>query len=392
MKDVAIVGMGLITGMQAEHSMRSLLAEVARRAIEDAGISRSDVRAAIEVRSAAGRGGKPTSTDAFPRVLALPVDFFQPIGRGGTGGAFACTIASTLIDRGIATHVVIAGASRDYSEAKAARESGSKGTVRIQPEGYWGHPFGDVRAVSHHSFFASRHMHEFGTTSRHLGLIAAQIREWAQLNPEARYYGRPLTLDEYEQSDYVVYPYRRDDICVMTDGAFAMVITDAERAKDHDNPVFIRGIGFGEAMAELWWEKENYTSLAVANAKAQAFGQAGVTIEDIDCAQLYDCFTAEVLLQIEDYGWAAKGEGGKFLETTRIGPGGELPINTSGGLLSAYHFGDLTCFSEAILQLRGRAGARQLDNCRVALVSGHGGEVLNPGMCSAHSSVVLTSD
>jgi acetyl-CoA acetyltransferase len=390
--DLAIVGMGILTGEQTGRSMRSILAEASRLAIQDAGIERSQVTAAVEVRSAAGRGGRVGSSDAFPRLLGLPVDFYQPIGRGGTGGAFAVATAGMLIDRGIASYVVIAGGSLDHSESKRAKAvSGAKGTVRIEPEGYWGRPFGDLRAVSHHSFFASRHMHEYGTTSRHLGLIATQLREWALLNPRARYYGRPLTLEQYEAEDYLVYPYRRDDVCVMTDGAVAMVVTDAERARDCEHPVSVRGIGFGEAMAELWWEKKNYTSLAVRSAKNQAFGQAGITLDDIDCAQFYDCFTGEVLLQLEDYGWAAKGEGGAFLESTRIGPGGPVPVNTGGGLMSAYHFGDLTGFSEALLQLRGQATGRQLENCRTALVTGHGGEVLNPGMCSAHSTVVLAS-
>ncbi|GAA5199929.1 thiolase [Rugosimonospora acidiphila] len=393
MTELAIVGMGLLTGAQTGRSMRSILAEASRVAIEDAGVARDEVTAAVEVRSAAGRGGRVGSSDAFCRLLGLPVDFYQPIGRGGTGGAFALAIASALIDRGIANYVVIAGGSLDYSESRQAKAAtGAKGTVRIEPEGYWGRPFGDLRAVSHHSLFASRHMHEFGTTSRHLGLIATQLREWAQLNPQARYYGRPLTLEQYEAEDYLVYPYRRDDVCVMTDGAVAMVVTGADRARDAQHPVWVRGLGFGEAMAQLWWDKGNYTSLAVRNAKEQAFGQAGITLSDIDCAQFYDCFTGEVLLQLEDYGWAGKGEGGAFLESTRIGPGGTVAVNTSGGLMSAYHFGDLTGFSEALLQLRGRAGARQLPDCRTALVTGHGGEVLNPGMCSAHSTVVLGTD
>lgn len=393
MTGIAVAGMGMLTGEQTGRTMRAVLAEASRLAIEDAGVDRSRVTAAIEVRSAAGRGGRVGSSDAFCRLLGLPVDFYQPIGRGGTGGAFALAIAGMLIDRGIATYVIIAGGSLDYSESRAAKaRTGAKGTVRIAPEGYWGHPFGDLRAVSHHSFFASRHMHEFGTTSKHLGLVATQLREWAQLNPAARYYGRPLSLEQYLAEDYLVYPYRRDDICVMTDGAVAMLVTSAERAKDSPDPVTVRGIGFGEAMGELWWDKKNYTSLAVRNAKSQAFGQAGITLEDIDCAQFYDCFTGEVLLQLEDYGWAGKGEGGAFLESTPIGPGGKLPVNTSGGLMSAYHFGDLTGISESLLQLRGRAGGRQLDNCRTALATGHGGEVLNPGMCSAHSTIVFGTD
>jgi acetyl-CoA acetyltransferase len=260
----------------------------------------------------------------------------------------------------------------------------------LEKEGYWGKPFGDLRAPSHHSFFAARHMHEFGTTSEQLGMISVQERQWAQMNPRARFYGRPITLADHQASPIVVHPYHLLDICLVSDGAVSVVMTTEERAKDSPRPpVWVLGVGFGEAMAELWWEKQNYTRLAVRTAKEQAFSQAGISLEDIDCAQLYDCFTGEVLFQLEDYGWCGKGEGGPFVAGGRIGPGGDIPVNTSGGLLSAYHFGDLTCLSEAVLQLRGEGGARQVPDCKVALVTGHGGEILSPGMCWIHSSLIL---
>jgi acetyl-CoA acetyltransferase len=153
--------------------------------------------------------------------------------------------------------------------------------------------------------------------------------------------------------------------------------------------VSVLGQGFGEVAADLWWEKKNFTQMAVANAKKQAFGEAGITLSDIDCAQLYDCFTAEVLLQLEDYGWAEKGQGGPFVAEGNIGPGGSIPVNTSGGLLSCYHLGDLTGLAEAVRQLRGEAADRQVPDCEVVLTTGHGGELVSPGMCSIHTSTVL---
>ncbi|WP_161793366.1 thiolase family protein [Cohnella kolymensis] len=209
-------------------------------------------------------------------------------------------------------------------------------------------------------------------------------------NPRAHFYGRPLTIEDHQNSPWIVEPYHLNDICLVSDGAVSVVVTTEDRAKDLKKPpVWVLGCGFGEAMANLWWEKENYTKLAVQTAKDQAFRQAGITLEDIDCAQLYDCFTGEVLFQLEDYGWCEKGSGGAFVEAGSIGPGGSIPVNTSGGLLSAYHFGDLTGLSEAVLQLRGEAGERQIQNCEVALVTGHGGEVLSPAMCSIHSTLLL---
>jgi acetyl-CoA acetyltransferase len=233
-------------------------------------------------------------------------------------------------------------------------------------------------------------MAEYGTTSRQLGMVNVQQRAWACMNPEAKMYGRPITIEDHQASPIVVDPYHLLDICLISDGAIAFILTTAERARDcAKTPVAILGQGFGEVSSSLWFENKHFTHMAVAPAKAQAFGQAGLTIDDVDCAQLYDCFAAEVMFQLEDYGWCKKGEGGAFLETSPIGPGGSIPVNTSGGLLSCYHVGDMTGMAEAIRQVRGECGERQVEDCEVALTTGHGGELLSPGMCSIHSATLL---
>jgi acetyl-CoA acetyltransferase len=230
----------------------------------------------------------------------------------------------------------------------------------------------------------------YGTTSEQLGAISVQQRAWACRNPEAKMYGRPITLEDHQNSPLVVEPYHLLDISQVSDGAIAFILTTRERAADLQKPVVsVLGQGFGEVAAELWWEKKNFTEMAVANAKKQAFEEAGITLDDIDVAQLYDCFTAEVLFQLEDYGWAKKGEGGPFVAQGNIGPGGSIPVNTSGGLLSCYHLGDLTGMAEAIRQVRGEAGERQVPDCEVALTTGHGGELVSPGMCSIHTTTLL---
>ena len=190
----------------------------------------------------------------------------------------------------------------------------------------------------------------------------------------------------------LVWPYNIFDSCVVSDGGFAIVLTTAERAKDlARKPIYVSGAGVGEAMGQLWWDKANYTCLAVQTAKETAFREAEIDLKDVDFAGLYDCFTAEVLFQLEDYGWCKKGEGGAFVEGGRIGPGGEVAINTSGGLLSAYHLGEQTHVAEAVMQLRGEAGERQVENARIGLVTGHGGEILSPGMCSTHACMILSN-
>jgi acetyl-CoA acetyltransferase len=202
---------------------------------------------------------------------------------------------------------------------------------------------------------------------------------------------KPLTLEDHQQSPVVVWPYRLFDICLQSDGGTAFVVTTAERARDRRKPpVYVAGVGFGEQMSHLWWDKANYATLAVRSARDAAFTQAGVRLSDIDLAQLYDCFTGEVIVQLEDYGWCRKGEGGALAAEMRTAPGGDIPVNTGGGLLSSHHLGNLTGFAEAVMQLRGAAGDRQVPGADVALVSGHGGEILSGQMCSIHSTIILT--
>ncbi len=390
MKRCAIVGMGMLTGPQPGKTVRLLEAEATRLAIQDAGLKPSQIHGALQLRRTGGGGERPFLSDAFPRLLGLPVNFYYTIGRGGCLAGLGVATALAFLDLGIADYVVLTGAVDDYSRSRRTKEQGEIGMVHMEKEGYWGKPFGDLRAPSHHTFLAARHMHEFGTSSEQLGMISVQERQWAQMNPRARFYRRPITLEDHQTSPIVVYPYHLLDICLVSDGAVSVVMTTEERAVDAPRPpVWVLGVGFGETMAELWWAKQNYTQLAVKTAKEQAFSQARISLEDIDCAQLYDCFTGEVLFQLEDYGWCSKGDGGPFVAEGRIGPGGDIAVNTGGGLLAAYHFGDLTGLSEAVLQLRGETGERQVPNCKVALVTGHGGEVLSPGMCSIHSSLIL---
>jgi len=389
----AIVGMGILTGRRPDVSIRSLQVEAVRLAMEDAGLQRQDIDGAVELPMYAGSSDRPRPTDAFPRVMGLPVKFFYSVGRGGAMASMGVITATKFLELGIAKNVALVHAATDWADAQKAKErtKGHRGMGgRIEKAGYWGKPFGDLRAVSHHSFFAARHMHEYGTTSRDFGAIAVSQRKWAQMNPQAQMYGRPMTIEDHQNSPILVEPYHLFDLCQVSDGAVAFILTTAERAKDRPKPpVYVKGVGFGEAMEKLWWEKKNYTHLAVESAKAQAFSQAGIELKDIDLAQLYDCFTGEVLFQLEDYGWCPKGEGGAFAEAGHIAPGGDVPVNTSGGLLSAYHYGDLTGLSEAMLQLRGEAGERQVKDARLCLVSGHGGEILSPGMCSIHSTLIL---
>src|SRR5581483_1952166 len=145
--------------------------------------------------------------------------------------------------------------------------------------------------------------------------------------------------------------YHLFDCCLQSDAGVAVILTTAERARDLKRPpVYVMGLGFGDHARQAWWDKTNYTSLDVAPARDAAFGQAGVELSDIDVAEFYDCFTAEVIFSLEDYGWCAKGEGGPFVAAGNIAPGGTLPVNTGGGLLSGYYLFDYTGLAEGVRQ------------------------------------------
>lgn len=387
-----IVGLGVTpVGHVPGRSVLMLEAEAARLAIEDSGLQRQQIDGAIQMLSDVGGGVRNRHDDAFPRVLGLPVNIYQEnVGRGGEYAAMAIVIAQELLRLGICKYVICSGARDDWSRSRKFQKEGRRGVPYGYKEGNWGVGFGES-APAFHALMASRHMHEFGTTSEQLGRIAVAQREWACRNPAAIHHGNPITLADHQSSPIVVWPYHLLDICVMSDGGTAFIVTTEERARDlKTTPVFIEGIGFGEQMASLWWDKKNYSQLAVEKARDTAFGMAGVSVNDIDVAEFYDCFTMEVLQQIEGYGWCAKGEGGAFVESEgAIGPDGRLAFNTGGGLLSSHHLGNLTPFAEAVIQLRGQGGERQVAGAEIALASGHGGEILSGQICSIHSSLIL---
>lgn len=388
----AVVGLGQTkVGHLPGMTVPMLEAEAARLALEDAGLQPKDIDAAIQAQSDPGGGIRPRSDDSFARMLGMPAKLYmENIGRGGEYHTMAILIATQLLDLGLAKYVMVAGGRDDWNRSRAGKSAGQSGQQFWDRAGNAAKAFGATQAVTFHSLLARRHMHEYGTTSRQLGMIAVAQREWANLNPAAYMYGRPMTIEDHQSSPIVSDPYHLLDICLISDSGTAFIVTTAERARDlRKPPLYVLGIGFGEHLAQLWWEKANYTQLAVQPARDDAFGMAGITLKDIDVAQLYDCFTAEVLFQLEDYGWCGKGEGGPFVEAGHLGPNGDVKVNTSGGLLSSHHLGSLTGFSELVTQLRGEGGDRQVKDARIGFATGHGGEIVSGQMCSIHALTVL---
>jgi acetyl-CoA acetyltransferase len=245
--------------------------------------------------------------------------------------------------------------------------------------------FGLFGAAGLHALAARRHMAVYGTRPEHLGEIAVTFRQHAGLTPHAQQRA-PLTLGDYLASPYVVEPLRAPDCCLISDGAAAVVVTSADRARDLSR-ARIRVGGFGQAHNLTGLASADYlTALPARESGRIAFGMAGVAPGDVDVAQLYDCFTIVVLMQLEDYGFCAKGDAGAFVADGRLRLGGRLPTNTAGGLLSEGFGGGMFHVVEAVRQLRGECGARQVQGAEVALVSGHG-----LGM-NTHATLILCRD
>jgi acetyl-CoA acetyltransferase len=216
-------------------------------------------------------------------------------------------------------------------------------------------------------------MELYGTTSRQFAAIAVATRNHAILNGAAMM-TKPMTIEDHQSSRMIADPFRLFDCCIESDGGAAVVVSAAERAKDlRKRPVYVIGVAEGHPDSpSVITQRPDITRLGIAKAAPKAFGMAGVTHDDIDVAEIYDCFTYIVLCQLEDMGFCRKGEGGPFVESGAICLGGSLPINTHGGLLSQAHMGGMNHIVELVRQLRGEAGRMQVQGAKTGLVTGFG--------------------
>jgi acetyl-CoA acetyltransferase len=252
----------------------------------------------------------------------------------------------------------------------------------------WETPYGAELPLVSYAMAASRHMATYGTTREQLAHIAVSTRQWAANNPVARYQ-EPITVADVLEAPPAAEPLHRLDCCVHTDGAGALVMTRTDRARDlKQSPVVVMGAATAHDHAMGISQMPSITDTPGALSGPLALERAGLTVADIDVVEIYDSFTITVLLALEDIGFCAKGEGGPFVADGRLGPRGSLPTNTSGGGLSYAHPGMFGIFLlvEAVRQLRGQCGARQVDNAEVAVAHGVG------GFLSCTGTVVLGLD
>jgi acetyl-CoA acetyltransferase len=244
--------------------------------------------------------------------------------------------------------------------------------------------YGDFGANMGYAMAARRHMHLYGTTEDHFGTIAIGQRNWASLSPWAQM-KTPITMEDHHNSRWIAEPLHLLDCCLVSNGAVAVIVTSAERARDlKQTPVNVLSYAQCAPGDNLNTARHPAVETGAKQAGEAAFRMAGIARADIGTCQLYDCYTYTVLVTLEDYGFCAKGEGGPFVADGKLGPGGALPTNTGGGQLSGYYMWAFTPLSEAVVQARGQGGERQVPNNDYVLVSGNGG-ILN-----FHSTMILS--
>jgi acetyl-CoA C-acetyltransferase len=359
-------------------SLAQLHAEVAKGALDDAGLSKSDVDGYFCASGdTPGLGGL-----SMIEYMGLKLRHIDATDTGGSSYNVHVGHALQAIAAGRCNVALVTLAGRPRSEGMQTGTAPRMGNVQ-QPDVQFEFPYGPATA-NMYAMAARRHMHEFGTTSEQLAEIAVGIREFAGLNPDAMYRD-PITVADVVGSRLIADPLHKLDCCVVSDGGGALLITTAERARDlRQPPVYV----LGSAAAMTHWtiaQMPDFTETAAAKCGPEAMARAGIRPENVDTLQLYDSFTITVLLLLEGLGFCKKGEGGPFVHEGHLRRGGRVPLNTDGGGLSACHPGMRGIFllAEAARQLRGQAGEAQVPDCGIALACGSGGSL------SCMSAVVL---
>jgi acetyl-CoA C-acetyltransferase len=353
-----------------DKSVAQLHAEVARGALEDAGLTKADVDGYFCAGDAPGLG--PLSMADY---LGLKLRHMESTDTGGSSYLIHVAHAAQAIAAGKCSVALVTLAGRPRSEGSSGTQPRNWGANL--PDAPFEAPYGLVTANSY-AMVAMRHMHEFGTTSEQLAWIKVAASHHAQHNPHAMLRD-VVTVREVLDSPVIADPLHRLDCCVVSDGGGALVVARPEIARSLKRPV-VKLIGAGESPKGQAGGRLTLTTSGAAWSGAAAFGEAGITPADIRYASIYDSFTITVLVQIEDLGFCRKGEGGKFVADGNLISGtGKLPFNTDGGGLCNNHpanRGGMTKVIEAVRQLRGEAHPKvQVKNCGLALAQGTGGQL-----------------
>jgi len=355
-----------------------LTCEAALAAIADAGLTTRDIDGLACYPGPMGTAAPGFAGPGTPDVqdaLGLQLGWH---GSGGEGPAQLAPVmlAALAVAAGLCRHALV---YRTVTEATAAASTGrlgiGAGSRSVSGFAQWVIPFGAMSAANWLALHAVRHMHDYGTRREHLGEIALTARAHAALNPAA-VYREPLTMDDYLGARMVTWPFGLYDCDVPVDGSTAVVVSAADAARDLPHPaVHINAVGSAIRGRPVWDQWEDLTTMAARDAAAQLWARTDLKPADVDTIQLYDGFSWLTLAWIEALGFCQRGEGGPFVEGGRVRLGGALPLNTWGGQLSGGRLHGFGFLAEAIRQLRGQCGARQVKECEVAVVAAGGGPI-----------------
>lgn len=338
-----------------------LIGQATSRALDDAGLTKNDIDGLF---SASAYYHMPTLS--VGEYLGIRPRYSDATSMGGSSFVSHLFHAAAAIEAGLCNVALITYGSTQRSDG-GRLVSGSEALP-------YESPYKPRYPVSMYALAASRHMHEYGTRREQLAEVAVAARQWARLTPKA-FKRDDLTIDDVLTSRMVSTPLSVLDCCLVTDGGGAVILTDADRARDlRKPPVYLLGAG------EAHWHRNisqmpDLTTSAASESGPRAYEMAGVSAADVNVAMLYDAFTINTIMFLEDLGFCGKGEGGDFVSDGRIAPGGDLAVNTNGGGLSYNHPGmyGLLLILEAVRQVRGECDDRQVEGAEVALVHGNGG-------------------
>ncbi|MFQ5666676.1 MAG: acetyl-CoA acetyltransferase [Candidatus Binatia bacterium] len=350
-------------GRLPHKSALQLHMEATHNALADAGLRKTDVDAVFT-------SGRNMAND-LPEYLGIRPRFVDGTQVGGCSFILHVEHAMAAIHAGLCEVALITHGESGYSRIAMPAPRWGADSTNNQFELV----YGTSGPATGYGLVATRHMHEYGTTSEQLAEVAVATRQWAVRNPRA-YLRQPITIDDVLSSRLIAWPFHLLDCCLVTDAGGAVIVTSAERARDlPKQPVYV--LGTGECVThQMVSQMPSFSSWDAARVSGErAFHMAGVSHADIDVAQFYDAFTIVPILALEALGFCQPGEGGSFVAGQRTAPGGDFPMNTNGGGLSYTHTGMYGIFTiiEAVRQLRGECGPRQVAGAQVAICHGTGG-------------------
>ncbi len=378
---IVIAGVGETEqGKIPDRSSFHFLSQASKLAIEDAGIKKTDVDGLVTAFSLVEHTFMHCTT--FADYFGMKPKFFSSVAIGGATAVWMAAEAAMAIAAGQAEVILCV---RGDNTLSGISSSGMLALIREMCHGEFEFPYG-LTTPGGYALVAQRYLHDFGATREQLAAVAVTMRKHAALKENAMSKD-PLTIEDVMDSRVIAEPLTKYDCSLISDGGAAFIVTTEDKAKElgiENGLAYLLGMGQGyshQYMTTLENLDQIYNAINLSGQKA--FQTAGLGVDDVDLAYLYDCFTITVLLELEGLGFVPKGEGGSFALEGRMEIGKDLPVNTHGGLLSQAHLGAMHHVVEATLQLRGDAGPRQVENPEVAIVHGNGGIV------SAHSTILL---